>query len=176
MIVQPIIFLDVDGVLNSQLHYESKQYTNYLNFGDKTSDIEYNKSQISEEKILMLNGLCEEINAIVVISASMRNQYSVEELQEIFNYCGATFTIIDKTGFTGFERGTEISQWLKKNITLEKHGCYYFDFNKYVIIDDDSDMLLTQQYNFFQTDTYIGLTPTICYKIKRFITNKTFDN
>ena len=26
MIVQPIIFLDVDGVLNSQLHYESEQF------------------------------------------------------------------------------------------------------------------------------------------------------
>ena len=38
---------------------------------------------------------------------------------------------------------------------------------------DDSDMLLNQKEHFFQTDNYSGLTPTICYKIKRFITGRT---
>ena len=41
-------------------------------------------------------------------------------------------------------------------------------------VDDDGDMLLWQQHNFFQTDNYSGLTPNICYKIKRFFTHKTF--
>lgn len=31
-----------------------------------------------------------------------------------------------------------------------------------------------KQSHFFQTDNYAGLTPTICYKIKRFFTHKTF--
>jgi hypothetical protein len=63
---------------------------------------------------------------------------------------------------------------VKDNIKPETHGCNYFDFHKYAIIDDDSDMLLNQRFNFFQTDNYSGLTPNTCYKIKRFFTGRTF--
>jgi len=63
---------------------------------------------------------------------------------------------------------------LKKNINIKEHGVNYYDFYKYAIIDDDSDMLLNQEQNFFQTDNYSGLTPNTCYKIKRFATHKTF--
>ena len=45
-------------------------------------------------------------------------------------------------------------------------------YNNYAIIDDDSDMLLWQKDNFFQTDSYSGLTPTTCYKIKNFFMQK----
>ena len=31
-----------------------------------------------------------------------------------------------------------------------------------------------QQAHFFQTDSYSGLTPNTVYKIKRFLTHKTF--
>jgi len=165
------IFLDVDGVLNSQLHYESKQFTDYKS--DKNDD-DYQKSQISSIKIQWLNDLCTELNASVVISAGMRLSRSVKDLQEIFNLCGATFEIIGKTDYLGYERGIEISKWLKDNIKLETHGVYCFDFQDYVIIDDDDDMLLSQRNNFFQTDPYVGLTPTICENIKKFITGLTF--
>ena len=53
-------------------------------------------------------------------------------------------------------------------------GIHYYDFYRFAIIDDDSDMLLNQQFNFFQTDNYSGLTPNICYRIKRFFIHKTF--
>jgi hypothetical protein len=119
--------------------------------------------------------LCKEINAVVVISSTWRLGKTVEELQEIFDYVGGTFKIIGKTDSSDLRvRGPEIKKWLEKNINEETHGCMYFDFYKYVIIDDDSDMLLNQREHFFQTDSYSGLTPTTCYKIKRFIKRKTF--
>jgi hypothetical protein len=43
-------------------------------------------------------------------------------------------------------------------------------YGNYVIIDDDSDMLLHQAEHFFLTDNYSGLTPNTCYKIKRYLT------
>jgi hypothetical protein len=180
---QPIIFLDIDGVFNCQLFYRSKQFNDYKDAkkqlrkdvkAKKIESLYYYASQICKERVEWFNQLCVELNASIVISSTWRSNKTVEELQEIFDYCGGTFKIISKTPHTGYERGTEISKWLKENIKLETHGCHYFDFYNYVIIDDDSDMLLNQRFNFFQTDNYSGLTPTICYKIKRFIKHQTF--
>lgn len=189
-IYNSIIFLDVDGVLNCQLFYNERykylsQYDNIpfykivkkhlrkLLKSKEISKMDYYRGEMCPERISWLNKLCEETNSAIVLSASMRNQYNVAELQEIFNNCGATFTIIDKTPHTGYERGTEISKWLKDNC-MKWFGVNYYDFYRYAIIDDDSDMLLNQQNNFFQTDNYSGLTPNTCYKIKRFFLHETF--
>lgn len=178
-----IIFLDIDGVLNCQLHYESMQFRDYKEAkkvlrksvkAQKIERLDFYKSQICLERVKWLNGLCKETDAKIVVSSTWRMGKTVEELQEIFNYCGGTFEVISKTGHTGYERGTEISKWLQENITEENYGCMYFDFYRYAIIDDDSDMLLNQQMHFFQTDGYSGLTPNTCYKIKRFFLHKTF--
>lgn len=179
----PLIFLDIDGVFNCQLFYHSKQFQDYkeakksLRKSLKAKQIErldYYASQICKERLQWFNDLCKEINAVVVVSSTWRMGKTVEQLQEIFDYCGGTFKVISKTEHLGFERGIEISKWLKDNIKPETHGCHYFDFFKYAIIDDDSDMLLNQRFNFFQTNNYSGLTPNTCYKIKRFITGRTF--
>lgn len=131
--MNPIIFLDIYGVLNCQIFYEGQQYKDYKEAkkvlrksvkADKISRMEYYKSQICTERIKMLNQLCVEIDAKIVVSSIWRMNKTVEALQELFNYCGATFEVIDKTGYTGFERGTEISQWLKANITPETYGCH----------------------------------------------------
>jgi len=185
-----IIFLDMDGVLNCEVFYKAryshitryndiplyktvKKYLRKLLKNREIGRLDYYKSEICPDRMAMLNDLCEETNTAVVISASIRNGKTVEELREIFQYCGATFTIIDKTDHTGYERGTEISKWLHDNCD-KWFDVKYYDFYRYAIIDDDSDMLLNQQFNFFQTDNYMGLTPTTCYKIKNFFTHKTF--
>jgi hypothetical protein len=186
-----ILFLDCDGVLNGETFYHErymnltkydgvpfyKTVKKYLRKMVKTKQIskmDYYRGEMCPIRIGWLNELCAETNMAVVLSASMRAQYTVKELQIIFNECGATFTIIDKTGHSESRiRGVEIDRWLKDNV--EKwFGVKYYDFYKFIILDDDSDMLLNQQFNFFQTDNYSGLTPTICYKIKRFLTHKTF--
>ena len=118
--------------------------------------------------------MCQETNSVVVLSSTWRLNKTLIEIQNILINSGATFEIIGKTKFTGYERGTEISLWLKENINTEEHGCFSFDFYRYVIIDDDSDMLLDQATNFFQTDKYSGLTSTTCSKIKQFLIHQTF--
>lgn len=169
-----IIFLDIDGVFNCQLHYESEQFNDYVKNGDKENQMEYYAHQICKKRIQLLNKLCEETDTQIVVSSTWRSSKTIQELQDIFNYCGGTFKILDKTGHCDCRtRGCEIHKWLYDNCMVH-FGVNYYDFYRYAIIDDDSDMLLGQQMHFFQTDNYSGLTPTTVYKIKRFFTHKTF--
>lgn len=179
-----IIFLDIDGVLNCQLHYESKQFKKYKaekkKLGKKSLQtkkdwLEHYASNICKQRMEWLNTLCEETKSNVVISSTWRLGKGLKEMQEIMKYCGATFNVISLTPRCDEGiRGVEIYAWLKQNIIEEIHGCSYFDFYRYAIIDDDSDMLLNQSNHFFQTDNYSGLTPSTCYRIKRFFTHETF--
>ena len=59
-------------------------------------------------------------------------------------------------------RGVEIKQWIDTNIHSDnmknwKRKKLGVDYN-YVILDDDSDMLLEQKDNFVRTTSEIGLT------------------
>lgn len=154
-----IIFLDIDGVLNCQMFYTEQQ----------KSGATYIENNFCKDRIIWLNELCKEMDIKVVISSSWRIGRTVKELKEIFIEAGATFDVIDTTPHLRHEgcvRGNEIYQWIQKGESFT--GCAGHEFNTYVIIDDDSDMLLWQREHFFQTDNYSGLTPTTCYKIKRF--------
>jgi hypothetical protein len=187
-----IIFLDIDGCLNSQLFYEERY--NHLIQQDNDvplykivkkhmkkqvkskviEKLDYYKGEMCGIRIGWLNELCTETNSAIVLSASMRAAYSVEQLQEIFNYCGATFTIIGKTGHSECRhRGCEIKDWLKSNSSAW-FGVNYYDFYKFIIIDDDNDFLLEQADHFFQCDGYCGITPAIIYRIKNYLLHKTF--
>ena len=43
---------------------------------------------------------------------------------------------------------------------------------KYVILDDDSDMLYWQRNSYFQVDSYSGLTPNLCYRVVNYLNNE----
>ena len=154
-----IIFLDIDGVLNCQLFFDKK-----IANGIK----QHFSKDICPDRVSWLNELCKDTGAKVVISSTWRHS-GLSYCQEVLKESGAIFDIIDITPDLRGDhclRGNEILKWIKDNEALL--GCNYFDFHTYVIIDDESDMLYWQRNNFFQTDTYSGLTPNICYKIKRF--------
>lgn len=163
-----LIFLDIDGVLNCQLFYEEQ----------KEKGGSYIENQICKERVGWFNELCKGCEAKVVISSTWRMGRTIEELREIFLEVGATFEIIDKTPVLrgqGYVRGNEIQLWIEKNIE-GLTGLSYFDFHTYAIIDDDSDMLYQQRNNLFLTDTYSGLTPNTCYRIKQFFKKQYFPN
>lgn len=154
-----IIFLDIDGVLNCQLFYDKSD--------PKERADNYPLSEICKWRIDLLNDLCEVINAKVVISSTWRHD-GLEAMKSLFKEVGATFEVIDITPSLGryAVHSNEILAWIENNSNLL--GCYSGNYKDYVIIDDDSDMLLWQQKHFFQVDNYSGLTPNTCYKIKRF--------
>lgn len=160
-----IIFLDIDGVLNCQTFYEQRPKDGAI--------LESPIRNICKERVGWLSELCESVGAKVVISSTWRHS-GLKYCKEILQEAGATFDVIGVTPdlrFDGAVRGNEILLWIKENKELV--GAYY-DYKNYVIIDDDSDMLLWQREHFFQTDNYSGLTPNTCYKIRRFFGAKQF--
>lgn len=156
--------MDIDGVLNHQLWFESQK--------DKriNTDLEYKRSMIDETRVELLNDLISNSGAKVVISSSWRKSHTQDELQEILEDKGFIGEIIGMTpylrfnGYQGYthsvSRGNEIKAWLELNERTDI---------PYVIFDDDSDMLLCQRENYFRVDAYCGLTPNIIYKAKRFL-------
>lgn len=167
-----IIFLDIDGVLNHQLWFEEQKEA-------KDKWCSYDKTRqkmIDPSKVELLNELIEKTGSKVVISSSWRVHYSINYIREMLSHYGFKGEIIDTTPtlfFRGLKdyhysvpRGNEIKAWLEtnKDILGEKISKV-----RYVILDDDSDMLLWQRENFFWVDPYCGLTPNITYKAIRYL-------
>jgi len=155
-----IIFLDIDGVLNSQLYY--------VNGGKRGGE-----NEIDSKAVGYLNNLIEESGAKVVISSTWRRGRTIEELQQILNNAGFKGEIIGKTPALDGKyslRGNEIRAWMMENEHVI--GCNVSDYKDYVIFDDDSDMLYWQRNNFFWVDPYCGLSPNIIYQAMRFFEGK----
>lgn len=163
MIYNSILFLDIDGVLNSEDYaslYTEKEWDN----------LTYFERHLDDKAIQLINYICDSTKAQVIISSTWRYGRSVEQLQDILNSRGATFKIIDKTPEYDIRyRGYEIDAWISKNRSKDKNG-NYFKFTNYVIIDDDiEDMLLKQKDNVFKINRWTGITKNDADRIVDFL-------
>lgn len=115
------IFLDFDGVLNSNQYFKS------LN---KKSIYQPNINKMFDpEAINLLNILIEKTGANVVISSSWKFGHSLDELNNLLNLVGAKFRAIDTTPNIG-HRAEEIQTYLNN----------HQDIVDFIIIDDLLDM------------------------------------
>jgi len=145
-----VIFLDIDGVLNSDrsifaLHMreikEGQYRYNYL--VSKTDPI----------AVAILNKIIKETNAKIVVSSANRKVFGME-IAGVLSDMGVEGEVIGITGTTGRNRGSEIADWLKFN-----QMSFSGDLTKnYVILDDSNDMLLSQQENFVRVNPEMGLS------------------
>ena len=166
--MKKIIFLDIDGVLNYELFYKKED-------GPHETRFDYDLANICGDKIKLLNTLIEETGADVVISSSWRKNKTLEELRTLFQHKGFKGNIIDKTPVLYYSdkeygysvpRGCEIKAWIGTNKDIL--SCKVSKL-RYVIFDDDSDMLYWQRNNYIQTDRYCGLTPTNIFKARQIL-------
>lgn len=125
-----VIFLDVDGVLNSEEWMKSRR--------DKYSmdDIhtQYPFYEFSPDLVANLNKITDATGAKIVVSSTWRLGRTVEQLIELLKSVGVTGEVIDKTDHMGapsklgstitgekptekmgytIPRGCEIAHWLK---------------------------------------------------------------
>ena len=134
-----VIFLDIDGVLNSS---QTKPEGEHV----------YGIHAILVERFLKVVDIT---GAIIVLSSSWRNyEKDRQEIRE----AGIAFVDITPSmpklgGAEACERGYEIQDWLDRHPEVQK----------YAIIDDDNDMLPSQQANYFKTSMFLGgLTESVC--------------
>lgn len=149
-----IIFLDIDGVLNTTQRYFFKDCLIY----DTIFMIEI-------DKLKNLRGVIEKTDAKVVLSTSWRRMGEdlVDWLSALLPVVGATpyyqelpdDPLYPVTSPLHRFRGREIDHWLKNNPLV----------TDWVIADDDGDMLEYQLKRFVQTDGDFGLTETLSYRM-----------
>jgi hypothetical protein len=169
--MKKIIFLDIDGVLATPEYLKDGQWA------------------LNPEKQKMLGRILSETDAEIVLSSSWRHN-SLEDTKEFMDKEG--FLFVDKlVGVTirayqylergtgvhlSIPRGVEIKQWIDTNI----HSNNGKDWQRkklnveytYVILDDDSDMLLEHKNNFIRTESSIGLTDKNVEKAISILNNK----
>lgn len=147
-----IIFLDIDGVLNSE---ETALAWNKITPGQgygghfpETKEISVNDVKWGETLFKNLRKIVEDTGAKIVISSTWRLHFSLAKFKEMFALYGwQDPPIIDATNNWGHIRGDQIQAW------LDNHE----DITHYVILDDASDMLPSQNQFLVQTDYRTGL-------------------
>lgn len=151
-----IIFLDIDGVLN---------YYHYLKGEENLNDCKWDTDPypLSRKKMAILNGIIEKTGAKIVLTSVWRLHFdTVEECDAYFKGRGLKGDIIGKTDRSKqwMLRGNEIRQWIYEHIDLLEFESTLDAgrFHNYVILDDDSDMLLWQKDNFIHINGEFGLT------------------
>lgn len=149
----PIIFLDVDGVLNGYQFFRTRP--------DKLSDID----RVAVER---LNTIIDKTGASVVLSSTWRYLHPLEEMQLVLENRGFRGKIIDYTPSyicapnpmpncpAGekkiYFRGIEIMAWIDSKVA--KSHLY----KNFVILDDSGDMPYWFSDNFIQTNIEYGLS------------------
>lgn len=137
----PVLFLDIDGVLNSEKWYEYVNFNKTSWYNEKCLTKRMIKHCIDDKAVQLINYICDKTNAQIVISSTWRYGRTVEFLQQILN-----------------DRGYEIDAWISKNRSKDENGDY-FKFTNYVILDDDiGDMLIKQNDNVFEINRRTGIT------------------
>lgn len=134
--MNPIIFLDFDGVLNSAISWEN-----------------YKKNHLAPEHINILNQITDLTNSRIVISSSWRYGTSLTSLRAMLKRKGVKAKVIGKTPELRSDqwqdlvsRGQEIQVWLDDN-----------PHDRFIILDDGDDMGHLTPY-LIQTDHKTGLT------------------
>lgn len=144
-----VIFLDFDGVLNSQDFFKKLEGK----IRNEEDEVRYWATMIDPDAVKILNTIVETTGAKIVVSSTWRLLNTLTRLREILCLKGFRFpeVIFDKTpnhveSGMRHRRGNQIQMWLNKHPEVEK----------YVIIDDDSDMEHLM-HKLVKTSNYTGL-------------------
>ena len=144
-----IIFLDIDGVLNT----------------DKTGAYYDNETIVEEDKLILLKRLVEETQSQIVLISTKKvywRKNNKDNQGDYGNYLDKTFakyglSIYDKTVDDGIHRGLGVLAWKAKN-----------NAKNIVILDDDEEGYdaITKTFYLVKISNKIGLTKQNLEKAK----------
>lgn len=156
-----IVFLDIDGVLNSDDWYKSGEAKKAYEKTKIVSDYHFDpKAWKLVEKLLIETG------AKIILTSSWRNFTLKATLKD---FTGTNFEVLNKyiVGVTPRSklrhRGKEIETFIQ-NTDIK--------IDRYVIIDDDTDFNSEQLPYFVRTDWFHGITEENYNKAKKILNNE----
>lgn len=140
--VNPIIFLDIDGVLCTRMAAGWPRHGAPL----VRSIVRRPVRSIDTKAVTKLNALCAEVNALIVVTSMWRVD---RDVPAILKRAGLTseFHKDWRTDANGPTRADEVGRW------LAAHGAV-----DYVLIDDTPKGIEAMQSRVVLTDNYQGLT------------------
>ncbi len=142
-----ILFLDIDGVLNSK--------RTRVAFGRFPLDLSpLDISLFDRVALNLIRVLCLETGASIVLSSDWRLDHSAPEVSRALD-----LPVIGATPKLSRLRGFEINAWLSNNPGV----------TTFAIVDDIPQMLDSQSANFVQTDDEFGLTLRNYLDLKRIL-------
>lgn len=152
-----LIFLDIDGVLNSD-PFLIRQ----CDMSRELSQRQWPGGHLDPVNVARLERLVSATGARLVLSSAWRTMISLGELYHLLlerGYTGQRFLGRTPSGIRNqrfsewVPRGAEIKEWLDD--WADNAGDHV---DSYVILDDSSDMLPEQEPFFVNTDAIVGLT------------------
>jgi hypothetical protein len=136
-----VLFLDIDGVLNSRLLVDSVGWEPPLGT-DRDLEI------VDTYAISLLNDVVRETGAQVVVTSSWRATYDLAALRSLLARCGFLGTVLDVTPqLVGRLRSAEIDRWLADH-----------EVESFAIVDDDAEAGSGDSTRFVRTTYEVGLT------------------
>lgn len=140
-----VIFLDFDGVITT----------------------EASKWRLDTDKMLLVKRICDETSAKIVISSSWR-RFTLEDTFNMlseYEQSGKEVPFILKDYVVGItnrmyafkEGNVHIHYGLPRGCEISRYLTEHKDISKYVILDDDADMLLEQAPYFINTNWGLGI-------------------
>lgn len=150
-----VVFLDIDGVLNHELYFtKTDTWMRQAELESNNKNVPRGASQICPQSVAILNSIVKRVpDAKWVVSSVWRAD--LERVKEVLKFHNFSGDIIGKTPHVFFDktgndvpRGCEIHLWRMNN----SHN------GRYVILDDDDDMLYNQRNNFVHVNPFCGIT------------------
>lgn len=153
-----VIFLDIDGVLNTAFNCNKMS----LSIGPTGDDYGI---LFDPEAIKFLKRIIDETGAEIVISSSWKYAYSYQEILRMWEDRELPGSVIDVTPNVSKHRGDDIDQWLRE--------CGHV--TDYVIIDDldSTHFYQCQDSHLVLVDGYNGLDETAAYKAIGILNTRT---
>ena len=162
--LQRYLFLDIDGVLNT-IHY-----SNYLIDNDE-EEVDEDGALFDPEAVNNLACIIEKVPDVkIVISSTWRLKgwewmlrlwkkrelpgeiYSFTPILDMVCFVDIVSDINSKSVYPYGTKGLEINEWLRL------YACRDYQSYKYVIIDDDNNLLAMQREHAIYTNPYHGIT------------------
>ena len=155
-----VIFLDIDGVLNSEEFARwCHEFPDFVREGGS--------NWVDPNAVLMITSLCKDYNVKLVISSSWR-MFDVQSTIDCFkNYRDLTPLCKYIVGVT--PRNTDDRIWESRGEEIQQYLNEHPEIDNYVIVDDDNDMLESQKDHFVRCSYLFGLIPSRVAKMQEIL-------